>query len=423
MSTLDSPWRNSLEVCTVSDVGLRRTNNQDSYSVTLARDQYLWNRRGHLFIVADGMGAHAAGELASKIATDNIPASYFKKTDTPPPDALRQAIREANQQIHKRGNADKQLKGMGTTCDALVILPEGMMIGHVGDSRVYRLRGPRLEQMTFDHSVVWEMEASGVKPDASVRKNVITRCLGVNASVEVDIEGPWDVAKGDIFLLCSDGLSGQFDDAEIGKVLSALPLPQATQALVDLANLRGGPDNITVTTVKFLGPQKQAFPPGQEEKTEIIAPRTIIDRPKTPLWAWSMLGILGLATLILCIFCLSNFRTIFTFGIPALVTLVLTLGMWGLIRNMRQPPPAFASRRLGRAPYRVYNAVCDADFVKTLQDIFHELRESVAERDNMDFQQVDILAESGNQAMAGKQYKEACREYCLAISAVWGQLV
>lgn len=422
MSTQNTPWKNCLEFCTITDVGLRRTNNQDSHSETLARDQHQWNRRGHFFMVADGMGAHAAGELASKLATDMIPISYFKKTDTPPPKALRQAITEANHRIHVRGNADKGQKGMGTTCDALVILPEGALIGHVGDSRVYRLRNGRFEQMTFDHSVVWEMEAGGMKPDASVKKNVITRCLGVNAAVEVDVEGPWDLQRGDIFLLCSDGLSGQFEDAEMGKILTALPLPQATQVLVDLANMRGGPDNITVTTVKVLGPQKQHMPPGAEEKTEIIAPRTIIDPPRVPVWAWSMLGILGMATLLLLVFTLRNLTPDFAFGIPAIISLAAFLGMFEWIRKMKVPPLAFGGRRLGRGPYRVYNATCDADFIKTLQDIFHELRESVEDREDVNFEAADGHAATGHRAMAEAQYKTACGEYCLAISGIWGQL-
>ncbi len=422
MSTKNTPWKNCLEYCTITDVGLRRTNNQDSHSETLARDQHQWNRRGHFFMVADGMGAHAAGELASKLATDMIPISYFKKTETPPPKALRHAITEANHRIHVRGNADKGQRGMGTTCDALVILPEGALIGHVGDSRVYRLRGTRFEQMTFDHSVVWEMEAGGIKPDANVKKNVITRCLGVNPTVEVDLEGPWDLQRGDIFLLSSDGLSGQFEDAEIGKILSSLPLPEATRALVDLANLRGGPDNITVTTVKVLGPQKQFMPAGSEEKTEIIAPRTIIDPPRVPVWAWSLLWILGLLTFILVIFTLRNLTPDFFFGIPAAISLAAFLGVLEMTRKMKTPPLAFGPRRFGRGPYRAYNATCDADMIKTLQDIYHELRESVENREGLDFKEVDRLSQEGHRAMTETRYKDACREYCLAISGVWGQL-
>ena len=411
----ESLWKKCLEYCSISDMGLRRSNNQDSHSETVARDQKQWNRRGHLFIVADGMGAHAAGELASKLATDLVPISYFKKTGMPPAEALRAAIQEANEWIHARGNADSGHKGMGTTCDALLILPEGAVIAHVGDSRVYRLRAGRFEQMTFDHSVAWETEAGLMKPDVPVQKNVITRCLGVNVSVDVALEGPWELRPGDIFLLCSDGLSGQFEkkDAEMGKILSALPLPEATQVLVDLANLRGGPDNITVTTVKYLGPQQVAADVSAAEPVS----KTLIDFRPVPAWAWSTLGILGLLTF-LCL--ILTFRS-WLFGAGALLSLLAAGILAAAVCRMRQPPPAFpGTGRLGRGPYRAYHAECDAEMVKTLRGIYEELRASTAGQENSgNFQSADRMAQKGEKAAAGGNYTQGCAEFCRAISAVW----
>src|SRR5690606_32399123 len=132
------------------------------------------------------------------------------------------------------------------------------VVAHVGDSRIYRLRGQTLSQLTFDHSLQWELQASGQLPEgtdvgAVVPKNVITRSLGPNAAVPVDLEGPHPIALGDVYLLCSDGLTGRVEDADLGAILSSLPPQEAAQALVDLANLRGGPDNVTVIVARVTG--------------------------------------------------------------------------------------------------------------------------------------------------------------------------
>jgi protein phosphatase len=172
-------WSDCLEYIALSDVGMRRANNQDAHAEVLAPDTAAWLNRGHLFVVCDGMGAHAAGELASKIAADGIPHTYLKMRDQPAADAIRKSIEEVNNQIHLRGQANPDFQGMGTTASALVLLPQGALAAHVGDSRVYRLRGKRLDQLTFDHSLVWEMSAAGQVPKDAlpgfVPKNIITR--------------------------------------------------------------------------------------------------------------------------------------------------------------------------------------------------------------------------------------------------------
>ena len=164
---MDQPtaiWNHCLDCAALTDVGLRRANNQDSYAVVLAGDQTDFQQRGHFFMVCDGMGAHAAGELASKMATDVVSLAYRKLLDQSPPEALLSAILDANRQVHIRGQASPDFRGMGTTATALVLLPAGALVAHVGDSRAYRLRGNRIEQLTFDHSLVWEMRASGQLP-------------------------------------------------------------------------------------------------------------------------------------------------------------------------------------------------------------------------------------------------------------------
>src|ERR1700730_12350012 len=272
-------WSDCLAHVELTDVGMRRANNQDSRAVLMASDVESWRRRGHVFVVADGMGAHAAGELASKMAADGIPHNYYKLRDEPPPDAIRKSIREVNEQIHRRGQANAEFHGMGTTASVLVILPQGALVAHVGDSRVYRVRGGRLEQLTFDHSLVWEMAASGQLPkDAApnlVPKNIITRSLGPHKEVRVDLEGPYPIEVGDTFLLCSDGLSGQVKDEEIGPILSALSPSEAVRLLIDMANLRGGPDNITAIVARVM-----AVPSDQGEQPHaVVAPSTTTVHP------------------------------------------------------------------------------------------------------------------------------------------------
>lgn len=256
-----------IECAQLSDLGMKRLNNQDSVAVLVTDDAATWSQRGHLMMVADGMGAHAAGELASKLAVDNVPHTYFKLRDLYPPAALRQAIRDANTLIHTKGQSAIGFQGMGTTCSCLVLLPHGALVAHIGDSRVYRIRGDQLCQLTFDHSLVWEMAAAGHIAEQDVPpyipKNVITRSLGPHETVNIDLEGPYDAAPGDLFLLCSDGLSGQVPDAEIGVLLQCLSPAEAVQTLVDLANLRGGPDNISVIIARIVG-DGSSSPPGPD---------------------------------------------------------------------------------------------------------------------------------------------------------------
>src|SRR3954471_8233516 len=246
-----------LKHASVSDLGMRRTNNQDSLAAVVTNDVATWATRGHLLMVADGMGAHAAGELASKLAVDNIPHTYFKLRDLYPPAGLRQAIREANTTIHSKGQSSIGFQGMGTTCSCLVLLPQGALVAHIGDSRIYRLHGDVLEQLTRDHSLVWEMADAGQMSEADVPsyipKNVITRSLGPHPTVHVDLEGPFSAQSGDKFLLCSDGLSGPVNDEELGAILRCLDPQEAADTLVDLANFRGGPDNISAIVIQVDG--------------------------------------------------------------------------------------------------------------------------------------------------------------------------
>jgi serine/threonine protein phosphatase PrpC len=213
--------------------------------------------------VADGMGAHAVGELASELAVGIIPHTYDKYAGQGTASALRKAFIEANTSIHNRGQQNREFEGMGTTATALVLRPDGAWVAHVGDSRVYRVRDGQIDQLSFDHSMVWEYaRRQKMDPDEvqGIPPNVIFRSLGPEPLVPIDIEGVHAIREGDVYVLCSDGLSGQLSDAEIGAVVSVLPPAEACRFLVDLANLRGGPDNITVIVARVGGELATAPP-------------------------------------------------------------------------------------------------------------------------------------------------------------------
>ena len=178
---------------------------------------------------------------------------------------------------------------MGTTCSSLVLLPEGVLVAHVGDSRVYRIRDRRIDQLSFDHSLVWELvrrnHLTPEQANISVPKNVITRSLGPEPQVEVDLEGPLAVRLADVYLLCSDGLSGPVNDDEIGAFAGNFHPRDACRYLVNLANLRGGLDNITVLIVR-IGPWvdpdsaetiHQTIPAGRDRNEQ--RPALILARP------------------------------------------------------------------------------------------------------------------------------------------------
>jgi protein phosphatase len=250
-------WDQQVRYASVSDIGFRRRNNQDSCAVRMCSDSEVWREHGHLLMVADGMGGHAVGELASKIAADTVCHTFFKIRNTEVPAALKQSLETANAAINERGSLNRDFARMGTTCTALVLCPQGAVIAHVGDSRLYRIRGERIDQLTADHSVQWELMRQGrLRPDEVFlheSRHVITRSLGPEPVVQVDVEGPYAVFPGDVYLICSDGLTGHVQDAEIGIIARELPPQEACRMLVNLANLRGGSDNVTVVIGRVSG--------------------------------------------------------------------------------------------------------------------------------------------------------------------------
>lgn len=286
----DVNWEDIIIDAASSDTGMRRSNNQDSYSIVRASNIDAWRHRGHLFVVADGMGAHAVGELASKMACDNIPHNYNKTKTGNQADAIVKAYKEVGTLIHSRATANKEFQGMGTTASTLILLPEGALIAHVGDSRIYRIRNGVIHQLTFDHSLVWELvrrqHLNAEDANLKVPKNVITRSLGPDPQVEVDVEGVLAVEPNDAYLLCSDGLSGPVTDPEMGVFAGNFHPKDACRYLMNLANLRGGLDNITVMILR-IGPWVE---PDSAEHATTAPSTTSATNGKTGGGLKSMLG-------------------------------------------------------------------------------------------------------------------------------------
>ncbi len=257
MQRLDS-HENRLSVSLKTDLGCVRQINEDSCRCRIPSDPHLLEAKGVISLIADGMGGHSGGEVASSIAVDVISRTYYESSQSPR-DALKHAFEIANQEIYQTAIADKALEGMGTTCTALVICGEQAFAAHVGDSRLYLLREREIYLMTEDHSAVMEMVKLGIITAEQARhhedKNVIIRALGTSEAVEVAFwEVPMQVRDNDRFLLCSDGLYDLMEDNEIRDlVLHSVDHHEACEALVARARARGGYDNITVGIVKIGG--------------------------------------------------------------------------------------------------------------------------------------------------------------------------
>ena len=422
MSNASSDFVANLQCSARTDVGMRRANNQDAHTVVLAEDEASWRVCGHFLMVADGMGAHAAGELASKLAVDNVPHLYRHYRDLPPAEALRRAISEASGEIHRRGLANQEFFNMGTTASILVLLPVGALVGHVGDSRVYRLRDERLEQLTFDHSLVWELQASGqlsANTDLAraVPKNVITRSLGPHPNVAVDIEGPFPIQVGDTFLLCSDGLSNQVPDHELGAILANLTPEEASAALVDLANLRGGPDNVTVLVAKVVGEGLVTATSGEQPHAAGNQSRRFAINPAV----WVVLGICCFLALILSL--ASLFIPAAVAAAAGVVSLAVGIGL--ALRDSRQPVGAgpAANPQTRRGPYRREICKPGDEFVQTLSQVVHELRTAAEESQwKVNWHQFETYQRAAEQAASSRRYADAIRSYATALSFMMNEL-
>ncbi len=228
-------------VVALTDIGMVRRTNQDSLI-----------HAGSLAGVADGMGGHLGGETASALCRDTLVEALRGKT--PEAQALKEAVAQANRAVYERSMADERVHGMGTTLCVLWVGADRVWLAHVGDSRCYRYAGGVLTQVSDDHSMVMEMVRAGIltAEQAAVHpmRNMITRAVGTDAEVEPDILD-FPRTEGDLWLLCSDGLSGMVDDAGIAEILGGdCPDAEKAQQLLDAALAAGGHDNISVVLVR-----------------------------------------------------------------------------------------------------------------------------------------------------------------------------
>jgi protein phosphatase len=242
----------------VTDVGMKREHNEDSFLV---------NEDLGLYVVCDGMGGHAGGETASRLAVQTIErelisarlrpddpfASRAPLAESPLASALREAVEGACAAVFRTSKMNPELHGMGTTCISLLINGEHALVGHVGDSRAYLVRDGEVTQISEDHSLVNEQVRAGLltaeEAKTSRLKNIITRSVGFEEDVLVDVLGV-DSRVGDKLLLCSDGLANLVDNQEIRDHLVENPLEEVPRKLIELANERGGDDNITAIAVE-----------------------------------------------------------------------------------------------------------------------------------------------------------------------------
>ncbi|NBD09059.1 MULTISPECIES: Stp1/IreP family PP2C-type Ser/Thr phosphatase [Corallococcus] len=249
-----------IEVAGSTHVGMKRNHNEDNYLVLTEEN---------LVCVADGMGGHSSGEIASRIAVDEL-GEFFRLTSKDQEatwpfkmdkqrnydeNRLATGIKLANARIFERATADSKYKGMGTTIVSAHFADSAVYVGHVGDSRVYFFRGGLLQQVTEDHSLLNDyLKAKKLSPEEIENfphKNVIVRALGMKEQVQVDVTRV-DPLENDVFLLCSDGLSGMVTDAQMQDILSRTPeLEKACGQLIDLANAAGGNDNVTCVLARW----------------------------------------------------------------------------------------------------------------------------------------------------------------------------
>jgi PPM family protein phosphatase len=237
------------EIGTQSDQGRIRPSNEDSF---------IADSRINLYLVADGMGGHAAGEIASRIAAAAVQEAVAAQIvpDVPPEEVLRTAAELANCRIYESQLENVAYTGMGSTLTALTFRNNHYYIAHVGDSRAYRLRNGKLDQLTKDHSYVWPLFEKGAlrKSELSTHpcKNLLTRAVGTHPEVGVDIEHG-ETCEDDVYLICSDGLTDAVPDESIQEILSerSKSARELGHDLVSAANAAGGPDNITVVVVRL----------------------------------------------------------------------------------------------------------------------------------------------------------------------------
>ena len=262
----------------LTDVGRRRERNQDHVSHQVPSDERVLEDKGALFVVCDGMGGHAAGEVASQMVVESLLEAYYSGADSDIITAVANAIKQANQAVFRYASEHPEMKGMGTTCVALVVHGGRAYFVNIGDSRGYLVRNGVLRQITLDHSWVAEQVRAGLLSEEQARthahRNVITRSVGTQPNVSADLFIE-TLRDGDRVLLCSDGLHGYVDEEFIEREMTTHDEPgTGAQHLINMANDNGGPDNITALVIHLLEVPEVTgevkLPPSVEGEEQVI---------------------------------------------------------------------------------------------------------------------------------------------------------
>ncbi len=248
--------RPGIEVASLSDVGCQRENNEDALSYWESQSDDEFQRKGRLALVADGMGGYEGGQEASRLAIETIQDIYDHDSSGDPRDALLKGFRAAHERIRQYAEAHPEFHGMGTTCTALALNDFRLYFVHVGDSRLYLVRGDSISRLTRDHSYVGRLVESGVlnsdEAERHPQRHILTAALGAGGEVVADSpDTPVALQSGDALVLCTDGLWGLVHEPEILNVVAARQASAACAELVKMARERGGPDNITVQILRL----------------------------------------------------------------------------------------------------------------------------------------------------------------------------
>jgi len=247
--------RKDIDLGLLTHVGMVREENQDWYAFYEPAEEEELCRKGRVLVVCDGMGGHNGGLVASHVAVEKFLEAVVEEGASDPDGILSRSMNWANRAVREQGSRDPKLYNMGTTCVALLVRGSELWTAHVGDSRAYLFRDGEVQQITHDHTYLNDLIDMGLLTPEQARnhpeRNIITRCVGMADELQVEMNRL--LAKpGDIFLLCSDGLYNHVEDEEMREAVLTLDAQPACQALVDLANERGGEDNITVAILRIL---------------------------------------------------------------------------------------------------------------------------------------------------------------------------
>jgi PPM family protein phosphatase len=247
--------RPGIEMASLTDVGCQRDNNEDSLSYWEPPSEAEFREKGRLAVVADGMGGYEGGQEASRLAVETIQDVFHQEPASDPRGVLLKGFQTAHERIREYAVAHPEFQGMGTTCTALALNDLHLYFAHIGDSRLYLVRGNSILRLTRDHSYVGRLVESGVlrseEAERHPQRHILTAALGAGSEIEADAPtSPLTLETGDALVLCTDGLWSLVRETEILETVVSHPAPAACAELVNLARTRGGPDNITVQILR-----------------------------------------------------------------------------------------------------------------------------------------------------------------------------